>query len=139
MKADYTAAGIRLCRAAQLLENPKSNGAGRQLPRAFPDGSFFLRGMESTFPIALSVIQRAFNRPVAALEHVRVDHGGIDILVTEQFLHGADIVAILEKLGGKSMPEGVWGNGFVQACGNYSLLDGFLDHSDIQVMASGTL
>ena len=41
-----------------------------------------------------------------------VDHGGLDILVPEQFLDGADVVAILEKMGGEGMAEGVRGDVF---------------------------
>ena len=32
----------------------------------------------------------------AAIENVGVDHGGFDIAVTEEFLNGADVVAVLE-------------------------------------------
>ena len=40
-------------------------------------------------------IERADYALAAAIEDVRVDHGGADILVAEQFLHGADVVASL--------------------------------------------
>jgi len=43
---------------------------------------------------------------------VGVDHGGAHILVAEQFLDGADVVAILEEVGGKRMAEGVGTDGF---------------------------
>jgi hypothetical protein len=63
-----------------------------------------------------------------------VDHGGFDILLTEEFLDGADIVAIPEELGGERMAEGMRGNGFIQARGQHCLPDGLLYHSDIQMM-----
>ena len=44
-----------------------------------------------------------------------VDHGGFDVLVPEEFLDGADVVAVLEKLGGEGVAEGVRGDGFVEA------------------------
>jgi hypothetical protein len=93
------------------------------------------------------VIQRTLDGPGAALKNISVDHGGLDILVTEQFpwlarqdrLDGADIVAILEKLGGKGMPESMRRNGFVQPDGQGSLADSLLHHGDIQVVAVRTL
>src|SRR5512136_578475 len=76
------------------------------------------------------LIQGTLYGPCAALEHMGVDHGGFDILVTEQFLDGTDVVTILEKLGGEGMAEGMRGNGFVQASGQRSLTDSLLHHRD---------
>jgi len=45
--------------------------------------------------LASSTIQRGAHGQAAALEDVGVDHGGFDILVAEQFLDGADVVATL--------------------------------------------
>jgi hypothetical protein len=56
--------------------------------------------------IIRSFIQGGVDRPGAALEHVGVDHGSFYILVTEQFLHGANVITVLEKLGGKGIPKG---------------------------------
>ena len=39
------------------------------------------------------VIQRAFDRPRAALENVGVDHGGLHILVFEQFPYRTNIIS----------------------------------------------
>jgi hypothetical protein len=33
-----------------------------------------------------------------------INHGGLKILVTEQFLDGSDIIAGFEKMGGKAVP-----------------------------------
>lgn len=71
-----------------------------------------------------SIIQRTFHRPRAALQDtfaslstgVGVVHGGLDVFVAEQFLHGANVVSILEQVGGKRMAEGVGGNMFVDLC-----------------------
>jgi hypothetical protein len=44
---------------------------------------------------------------------VGLDHGGFDIFVTEDFLNGADVVAVLQKLAdlqkllGKPAPDGL--------------------------------
>ena len=55
-----------------------------------------------------------------------IDHGGLDIFVTEKFLDGADIVAVLEEVGGEGVAKGVRGNGFVNFGESGSLFDGFL-------------
>ena len=68
-------------------------------------------------------IQRAFDRQSAALEDVGVDHGGADILVAEQFLNGADIVPVLEKMRGEGMAKGVAGD----ALFDFGFGGGFLD------------
>jgi hypothetical protein len=34
-----------------------------------------------------------------------IDHGGFDILVAQQLLNGADVVATLEQMGGKAMAK----------------------------------
>ena len=46
-------------------------------------------------------IERAAHGEAALFEDMGVDHGCFDILVTEQFLDGADIVAILQEVGGE--------------------------------------
>ena len=54
------------------------------------------------------VIQWRAHGKSSTLEDVGVDHGGFDILVAEEFLHGADtcpepqvlgVVAVLEEVG----------------------------------------
>ena len=50
----------------------------------------------------VNLIQRAFHRPYSLLpQDMGIDHGGGYILVTEQFLHGANIGPVHEKMGGK--------------------------------------
>lgn len=36
-----------------------------------------------------------------------VDHGGFDVAVAEEFLDGADVVAVFDEVGGEGMAEGV--------------------------------
>src|SRR5881628_2316625 len=43
-------------------------------------------------------VRRASDGCRTAVEHVRVDHGRAGILVTEQLLDGADVVAVLEQM-----------------------------------------
>jgi len=53
--------------------------------------------------LQLSSIQRAVDPAPAAVEHVRVDHGGLDVGVAEQLLHSADVVARLKQMGGEGV------------------------------------
>lgn len=46
--------------------------------------------------------------------------------MTEQFLDGADIVAVLQEVGGKGMAEGVTTNPFCDFGVSDGLLKGFL-------------
>ena len=59
------------------------------------------------------VVERASDGEAAALEDMGVDHGGFDIFVAEQFLNGADVVAVLEQMGGKRVAEGMTTDGFI--------------------------
>ena len=37
---------------------------------------------------------------------MRIDHGGLEIAVPEQFLDGTDIVTLLQEGGGKAVTQG---------------------------------
>lgn len=54
-----------------------------------------------------STIQRAANTPAATIEHMGIDHCSAHILVSQQFLDSADIVAILKEVRGEAVPQGV--------------------------------
>ena len=41
----------------------------------------------------------------AVLKDVGVDHGGFDIFVAEEYLDGADVVSVLEQVGGVAMAK----------------------------------
>ena len=43
----------------------------------------------------------------AGSQNVRVKHGRGDILVTEQLLHGSNVVSVLEQMRRKAVSEGV--------------------------------
>jgi hypothetical protein len=56
-----------------------------------------------------------------------IDHGGFDIFVAEEFLDGADVIAVLEQVGGEGVAEGVATDRFIgdasQDCsGTYGFL-----------------
>ena len=52
-----------------------------------------------------------------------VDHGRAHVLVAEQFLYRADVVAGLQEMGGEGMAEGMSGCGFGDAGGADGVLD----------------
>ena len=53
------------------------------------------------------VVQRTAHGEAALVQDVGVDHGGLDVLVAQQFLDGANIVTRFKQVGGKAMAEGV--------------------------------
>ena len=56
------------------------------------------------------------------------DHGGTHILVSQEFLHRTDIVAVLQKMGGETVAQGVTAPTFWDAYALESLLHGSLPH-----------
>ncbi len=57
--------------------------------------------------------------------------------MAEEFLDSADVVAVLEEVGGETMAEGVGGDGFLEACGFGSGANGFLEDAFVYVVAHG--
>lgn len=66
-----------------------------------------------------------------------VDHGGFDVFVSEEFLDGADVIIVLQKMGGKRVSEGVGGDVFVYLGTTGGFPDGFLDYCFVKMMAAG--
>jgi len=62
-----------------------------------------------------SLVERTADRQAAAIQNVGIDHGGLDILVAEEFLNGSDIVPGFEQVRGKAMPECVTTRGLGEA------------------------
>ncbi len=54
-------------------------------------------------------IDRTSNSSAAPIQYMGVDHDGFHIFVTEQFLNGSDILAILKHMCGIRLTEGVIG------------------------------
>jgi len=67
---------------------------------------------------------------------MRVDHGRADALVSEQFLDRADVVAIVEEVGGEGMPERVTARPFRDARPVHGVLHRALDRAFVQVVAA---
>src|SRR5262245_49953113 len=63
---------------------------------------------------------------------MRIDHRSLDILVSQEFLHGPDIVALLQQLRGEAVSEGMATDALVEPhrtpCLTYSLLQTTLTH-----------
>jgi len=68
---------------------------------------------------------------------VGVDHGGLDVLVAEEFLNGADVVAVLEEVGGEGVAKGVGGDVFLDPGLEGGGADGFLKQGGVGVVAHG--
>lgn len=72
--------------------------------------------------------------PTAAVEDVGVDHGGAYVALAEQLLNGADIVAVLQKMGGEGVPDGVADRGPGDARATGGRTHRLLRHGFVQVM-----
>ena len=66
-----------------------------------------------------------------------VDHGGFDIFVAEEFLDGADVVAVLEEVGGEGVAKGMRGDVFVDAGFLGGIFDGALESGGFEVVTAG--
>ncbi len=45
------------------------------------------------------------SQQTTALKDVGVNHGGFDIFIAEEFLDGANVVAILKQVGGEAVTK----------------------------------
>ena len=68
------------------------------------------------------------------MDDVGVNHGGLHVLVTEKFLDGADVVAVLEEMRGERMAKGVWGYGFVYSDNTGGLANCFLQNAFVEMV-----
>jgi len=66
-----------------------------------------------------------------------VDHSGLNVSVTEQFLHGADIVTRFEQVGGKGVPEGMAAGWLIETSQLNGLLHSSLQIALVEVMTAG--
>ena len=68
---------------------------------------------------------------------MRVDHRGFDILVTQQILNGADILAVLEQVGGEGVAECVAGDALLDTSEFGCTVNGFLQGAGADMMTLG--
>jgi len=52
-------------------------------------------------------VKRTFNTKNIFPCHMGVDHGGVDVFVTEEFLHCSQVIAVFKQVRGKAVPKGV--------------------------------
>jgi len=52
-------------------------------------------------------VSRGSDGAGAAIQDVRVDHGRRHVTMTEQFLHGPDVVPVLQQVGGERVAQGI--------------------------------
>jgi hypothetical protein len=85
---------------------------------------------------AVDLIQWAPDRQAAAVEDVGVDHGGLDVLMAEEVLHGPNVIAVFQEMGGEGVAEGVASDALsdVRAAGGEC--DGLLDGAAAGVVAA---
>ena len=65
-----------------------------------------------------------------------INHRGTYILVTKQFLDGADIISIFEQMRRKTVSEGMTIHRFVDSCQSGSFFHRFLQATLMEVMAT---
>src|SRR5262245_54571003 len=65
------------------------------------------------FAAAISIEWTPYRQP-AAIEYMRVKHGRPHIFVPKKFLDGPDVIALLQQMRGKTVPEGVTTDAFVE-------------------------
>ena len=58
-------------------------------------------------PCRRLVIERTPDGDARFIKHVRVDHCGRHIFVTEQFLHSADIISVFQQMSSKTVAQRV--------------------------------
>ncbi len=58
------------------------------------------------------------------------------VFMTEEFLDGADVVAVLQKMGGEGVPEGVAGDSLLDAGYSGGFFDGALESGGFEVVAA---
>jgi len=63
-----------------------------------------------------------------------VDHRRLDALVTQQLLHGPDVIAVQEQVGGEGVPQSVTACMLGDACLVLGLVEGPLEISFMQMV-----
>jgi hypothetical protein len=81
-------------------------------------------------------IHGAPHSPPPFVEHVRVDHRGLDVLVAEELLDRPDVVPGQEEMGRKGVPQCVAGGVLGEACPSCGHMEGSLDRPLMDVMAA---
>ena len=81
-----------------------------------------------------SAVEGAHDAERAAVDDVRVDHRGADVLVAEQGLDGADVRSGFEEVRGEAVAERVTGRAPVEGGRRGGVADGLLQRGLVEVM-----
>ena len=80
--------------------------------------------------MTLSHVRRASHGQPRPIQYMRVNHGGGNVRMPQEFLYRPDVIACLQKMCRKRMSQGVAAHLFDQTsfagCGLDSLLQAFL-------------
>ena len=82
------------------------------------------------------MVQGALHGSPTTIEDMGIDHGRRNILMSEEFLNGADIVACFQQMSGEAMAEGMTTDGLVGLGSQDCLMDRLLKATLVSVMAS---
>lgn len=82
-----------------------------------------------------SGIERASHARGPTVENVGVDHGRLQIAVSEKLLNGSDVVAAVEEVRGERVPKRVTRRGFRDSRPDDCLMNVPLDDRRIHVVA----
>jgi len=97
-----------------------------------------LRRRTPSAPRRIRLLRSCLNheglRPAAGIHRPRISRRGADVSVTEQFLHGPDVVVVLQQVRGERMTQGVARRSLRDARPPHRVLHGALKHGLVQVM-----
>ena len=82
------------------------------------------------------LVQGAADGEAASVEDMGIDHCGFDVFVAEEFLDGADVVAILQQVGGEGVAKGMGADALGDASLAGGLFDGFVQTAGVEVRAA---
>ena len=68
---------------------------------ALPAGISMLFGGQGH--VTSARVKWAMDPTSSTLQHMGIDHGGTHVLVSQEFLHRTDIVAVLQQMGGETV------------------------------------
>ena len=86
--------------------------------------------------MGIQAIRRTQNALTAPVQHMGINLGGLDALVAEQLLNGADVISLLDKMGGERMAQGVAADFFVDTCLVCGRGNGALDRPVVYMVAA---
>jgi hypothetical protein len=86
--------------------------------------------------VPTSAVQRAAHPVSAAVQHMSVDLSRLHILVPEQFLHRADVVAVFQQVGRETVAQRMCTDRIVEVGRTRCLLERTVQVRVIPVMSS---